>query len=77
MEAHEGMLKGSRREWTVTDELEVYVKGEMNGIKWDQAGNLALSICDEMHIPLISLKRVWRAGSQHPRKIDPSQKTMF
>ena len=73
----EGVLKGSRREWTVTGQLDIFVKGKINGVKWDQAGNLALNVCCEMHIPAISLKRVWRAGSVDPRKIDPSQKALF
>jgi hypothetical protein len=63
MEVVEGeKVLGSRLEWSCSD-LQVYIKGELTGEKWEQATALALAVCYDRHIPAYSLKRVKRGGS--------------
>ena len=50
-------IDGSRLVWVVRDELYVWVKGPLNGLLYEQAANLALQVCCEMHIPAQMLVR--------------------
>lgn len=56
LKVSEGFLKGSRCLW-IAPGLTVYVHGPLPGLMYEQACNLALQVCDEMHIPAMSLKR--------------------
>lgn len=66
--AVEGKVKGARVMWRVPDQLEVYCSGAMKKIVFEQAGNLALNIALDMHIPAVQLRRV--AEASHERSVE-------
>lgn len=49
-------LSKARLEWLAPG-IEIYVKGSLKGVKYEQAANLAMQECCERRIPVISLRR--------------------
>jgi len=56
MIAHEGKMPRARFMWFAPG-LEIYVKGPLSGVAYEQASNLALHVAMGMNIPAISVKR--------------------
>jgi hypothetical protein len=76
MRVKESKLTGSRIMW-VAPGLEVYVKGSLPGIKYEQAANLAMNVAEGMHIPASSLRRVGGTPYKLSRGSDTKSKRMF
>jgi len=68
-------LKGCREVWRAPG-LIVFVKGALNKKQYEQARHLAVSVCEDMHIPVISLRKT---GSQKSfaRSFETNTKRMF
>ena len=68
----EGRLDGARREWTVTGQMDIFIKGAFDKLAYDQAANLACNVAQGMNIPLTMLRRVWSANTRsmtvHPKQ---------
>jgi len=56
MIVHEDRLKKSRLYWRGAG-IEVYGKGGLHGICYEQAANLAMQYCQSVNIPVISLRK--------------------
>jgi len=56
MIVHETRLKKSRLYWRGAG-IEVYGKGGFYGIAYEQAANLAMQYCQNVHVPVISLRK--------------------
>ena len=70
-------LPHARREWTVTGEYEIYLKGAFDATQYEQAIAIALHIVMDNGVKADELKRVDLGQSSQGRKIDPSQKSLF
>lgn len=73
---HEGRLDGSRREWTVTGQMDIFIKGTFDKVEYDSAANLACNVAQGMNIPLTMLRRVWSANSRS-NTVHPKQAKLF
>lgn len=73
----EGADRRTQRAFTVTGQLDIYLKGKFTDHDYDTARILALNVCYEMHIPMGMLRRVMPSKAKSGRKIDPSQKQLF
>lgn len=77
IKAYDGADRRLHREFTVTGQVDFYLKGAFTPDDYDTARLLALNICHEMHIPAMMLKRVMPVVSHRGREIDPSQKSFL
>jgi len=76
MIVHEGeKLSGSRLVWSCSD-LAVWVKGPLNGLRYEQASNLALNVCYDRHIPALSLKRV-NSSSSNRKSFETNTRSLW
>jgi len=76
MRSHEGKLPSARLMW-VAPGLEVYCKGALPGIKYEQAANLAMNIAEDMHIPASSLRRAGGTPYRLNRSSDTKSGRLF
>lgn len=75
MLVHDDKLKHSREVWRAAG-LLVYVKGPLSKQGYEQARHIAMQVCEDMHIPVISLKKTGRQSSD-ARQFETQTKRMF
>lgn len=73
----DGADRRCRREWTVTGQVDFYLKGNFDDEQYETARMLAFNVLMDMNIPVRMLRRVMPEARRKGRKIDPSQKSMF
>lgn len=73
---HRERLKGSRREWTVANQFDIYLKGPFGRLDYSSATNLALQVILDANLPAIALKRVFSARTR-TNKVSPETVDMF
>jgi len=72
---HDDKLKGCREVWRAAG-LLVYVKGSMNKKQYEQARNLVMNYCENIHIPVSSLRKTGNQNS-FARSFETQTKRMF
>jgi hypothetical protein len=75
MTVHDDKLKGCREVWRAAG-LLVYVKGPLSKQGYEQARHIAIHVCEEMHIPVISLKKTGNQSS-FARQFETQTRRMF
>lgn len=75
--ASDGADRRHRREWTVTGQVDIYLKGNFDDKQYETARMLAFNLLIDMHIPVRMLRRVMPEAARKGRKVDPGQKSMF
>ena len=70
-------ITGSRRMWAAPG-VDIYVKGKLNDGDYERVQHMAMTVCDEMHIPVSSMRKVDDRNTQPKKHIEPTQsKRMF
>lgn len=72
---HDDKLKKSREVWRAAG-LIVYVKGAMDKKQYEQARNLVMNYCENVHIPVISIKKTGNQNS-FARSFETQTRRMF
>jgi len=76
LSAHEGRLVGSRLMW-VAKGFEVWVKGPLPGLLYEQACNLAMSLGEGVGVKPSEIRRAGGTPYKLSRGSDTKSKRMF